>query len=345
MTVVSSFSPLPDSPVVERYDLGDFRLESGAVLPHASITYVTLGALNAARTNAVLAPSWYGADWHGYDFLIGPGQALDPGRHYLILPEMFGSGGSSSPSNTAAPFDRSRFPAVAIRDNVAALHRLVGDHLGISRLQAVVGFSMGAQQALQMAVSHPDFAERVVAYCGAAKTYPHGFVRLESAVGALMADAVFADGDYQTPPLAGLTAWALHWSAWVYSQEWWRRELFKPAWATVADVLAAEIARQRNRDPNNLICQARAWQQHDVGATPGFGGSLEAALRSIDVPVLAMPSQSDLYFPLDEARDESQFLRHVTFRPIPSIWGHRAGAGRNPVDNAFLNAEIGAFLR
>jgi homoserine O-acetyltransferase len=345
MTVDAPSSSAPRGPAVAHYDLGPFRLESGALLPQASLAYVTLGALNADRTNAVLAPSWYGADWHGYDFLIGPGQALDPDRHYVILTEMFGSGGSSSPSNTAAPFDRARFPSISIRDNVEAVSRLLRDRLGLGALQAVVGFSMGAQQALQMAVSHPGFAARVVAFCGAAKTYPHGFVRLESAIAALTADPVFAGGDYETPPVTGLTAWALHWAAWVYSQEWWRRELFKPTFATVAEALAAEIERARARDPNNLICQARAWQQHDVGATPGFGGDVEAALRSIDVPVLLLPSQSDLYFPIDEARDESRLLRRVTFRPIPSVWGHRAGAGRNPVDTAFLNAEIGAFLR
>jgi homoserine acetyltransferase len=204
-----------------RFDLGDFTFESGEVLPGAFIVFVTLGALNADGTNAVLAPSWYGSDWHGYDFLIGPGKALDPARDFIILTEMFGSGGSSSPSNTPAPFDRSRFPRVAVRDNVEAVCQ---------------------------------------------------------------------------------------------------------------------------RDPNNLICQARAWQRHDVGSTPGFGDDVESALRSIDVPVLSMPSETDLYFPVEDAAFERQFIRHVTFRPIPSLWGHRAGGGRNPADNDFLNAQIREFL-
>jgi len=62
-----------------RFDaLGDFRLESGVVLPNARLAYATFGSLNAQRDNAILIPSWYGSDHHGYDFLIGPGRALDP---------------------------------------------------------------------------------------------------------------------------------------------------------------------------------------------------------------------------------------------------------------------------
>ena len=60
------------------FALGDFRLESGVVLPNAKLAYATFGTLNAQRDNAILVPSWYGSDHHGYDFLIGPGRALDP---------------------------------------------------------------------------------------------------------------------------------------------------------------------------------------------------------------------------------------------------------------------------
>ena len=60
------------------FPLGDVRLESGVVLPNAALAYATFGTLNAGRSNAVLLPSWYGSDHHGYDFLIGPGRALDP---------------------------------------------------------------------------------------------------------------------------------------------------------------------------------------------------------------------------------------------------------------------------
>ncbi len=97
-------------------------------------------------------------------------------------------------------------------------------------------------------------------------------------------------------------------------------------------------------DANNLILQMRIWQSNDVGNTPGFHGDVEAALRSIKVPVLYMPSATDLYFPVTDARYESQFIPHCTLLPIPSLWGHPAGAGASLADEKFLNEHIGAFM-
>jgi homoserine O-acetyltransferase len=156
----------PADPHRKFFPLGDVKLESGTVLANAKLAYATFGTLNAARSNAVLLPSWYGSDHHGYDFLIGAGRAFDPSRDFIVLTEMFSNGWTSSPSNTPAPFDGPRFPPIAIRDNVAVVHRLLTTGLGITHLRAIVGFSMGAQQAFQWAVSNPGFADRIVAYCG-----------------------------------------------------------------------------------------------------------------------------------------------------------------------------------
>ena len=80
------------------------------------------------------------------------------------------------------------------------------------------------------------------------------------------------------------------------------------------------------------------------GATACRHGDVEAALRSIAVPVLYMPSETDLYFPLDDARYEASFIPAVQFAPIVSPWGHTAGSASNPADQAFLNETIGRFL-
>lgn len=326
------------------FSLGDFLLESGTALPNAKLAYATFGTINERRDNVVLIPSWYGSDHHGYDFMIGPGRALDPARHFIVATEMFANGFSSSPSNSQPPFDGPRFPAIAIRDNVSAARRLLADEFRVTRLRAIVGFSMGAQQAFQWAVSHPGFTEAIVGYCGTAKTYPHGIVRLEGAIAALTADAAFMDGNYISPPLKGLTAWSRHWAGWVWSQEWWRRELFKPQFKTIEEVLASRAARDTARDANNLISQARTWQRHDVGDTPGFGGDHKKALASITTRVLAMPCETDLYFPIGDFRYEAQFIKGVTLTPIPSVWGHSAGSGGHPADNTFINDQVGAFL-
>jgi homoserine O-acetyltransferase/O-succinyltransferase len=324
----------------------NFRGESGVTLPQARVVYGTYGRLNAAKDNAVLLPSHYMANLHGYEWLIGADRALDPSKLFLVATELFGNGRSSSPSNTPEPYHGPRFPVMTIRDNVEAVHRLLTEELKITHLRAIVGFSMGAQQAFQWAVSYPTFADRIVATSGTAKTYAHGFVRLEGQIAALTADVAFKGGDYTAPPARGLEAFGTVWAAWLYSQEWWRKELWRstmPAGTTFEQALN----RYRTRfsaDANDYILQAHTWERHDVGTTPGFGGDVEKALRSIKVPLLYMPSETDLYFPIGDARYEAGFIPGVSLMPIPSLWGHTAGAASNPADGKFLNDNIGRFL-
>jgi homoserine O-acetyltransferase/O-succinyltransferase len=329
---------------VQSYTIGRFTFESGASIDNTHVTYVTWGTLNAARDNAILLPSWYGGRALSYQFLVGPDRALDPAKYFIVATEMFGSGGTSSPSNTPPPYDGPRFPRVAIRDDVEAARQVLTS-LGVRRLRAVIGFSMGAQQAFQWAMSHPTDVDAIVALCGTAKTYGHGRVRLESAISALTADPRWKGGDYTEPPADGIKAWAQHWSAWVYSQEWWRQELYKPRTPSAEQVLADSVRNWNTRNLNDAVQLARTWQDHDISQTKGADGNIEHALASIRIPVLYMPGATDLYFPLTDAEYERKFLPNVKFLPIPSLWGHTAGGGGNPVDAAFINKEIGAFLR
>jgi len=339
-------------PAEHTFILHNFRTTSGAVLPEAKIVYGTYGHLNAAGDNVILLPSHYMAEMHGYEWLINmgnqPGKALDPARMFLITTELFGNGRSSSPSNTPEPFHGPRFPVTTIRDNVEAVHQLLTTELGVRHLRAVIGFSMGAQQAFQWAVSYPDFMDRIVATSGTAKTYGHGIVRLESEITAITTDEAFKNGDYTTEPEKGIQAFGIVWTAWLYSQEWWRRELWKTESPNAT--LAQVIDNYRTNfiphaDANNLILQMRTWEQHDVGSTPPFQGNVEKALASIKAPVLYMPSETDLYFPVGDAQYEAKFIPHCTLLPIPSLWGHPAGAGASPADEAFLNSHIATFLK
>jgi homoserine O-acetyltransferase len=190
----------PDDGVRHEFTIRNFHAEGGAILPEAHIVYGTWGHLNAAKDNAILLPSHYLANYRGYTWLIGPDRALDPSKLFLVATELFGSGNSSSPSNTPEPFHGPRFPVMTIRDNVDAVHRLLTEELKITHLRALIGFSMGAQQAFQWAVSYPGFAGRIVATSGTAKTYPHGVVRLEGQIAALTTDPEFRNGDYTSPP-------------------------------------------------------------------------------------------------------------------------------------------------
>ena len=335
----------------ERHEfvIAKFKTESGVTLPEAHVVYGTYGHLNAAKDNVILLPSHYMADFHGYEWLIGPNHSLDTAQLFLVATELFGNGHSSSPSNTPEPYHGPRFPVTTIRDNVEAVHRLLTEELHIQHVRAIIGFSMGAQQAFQWAVSYPTFADRIVATAGTAKTYPHGFVRLEGQIAALTADAAFQNGDYTSPPKKGLEAFGIVWTAWLFSQEWWRKELWREG-AKPGTTFESVLNEFRTNfipgaDANDLILQARTWEKHDVGGTPGFGGDVARALGSIKVPFLYMPSETDLYFPIGDARYEAGFMHTVTLTPIPSLWGHTAGAGGSPADEKFLNETIGSFLR
>jgi homoserine O-acetyltransferase/O-succinyltransferase len=341
-------SPASDRAVHHVFTLERFTFESGPTVPNVSVVYGTYGRLNAARDNAILLPSHYLADHHGYEWLIGPGRALDTARYFLVATELFGNGHSSSPSNTPEPFHGPRFPVATIRDNVEAVHRLLEQDLGVTHLRAIIGFSMGAEQAFQWAVSYPDFSDRIVATSGTARCWPHGVVRLEAQIAAIELDSAFRHGDYTVQPKQGLELFGLVWTGWLFSQEWWRQELWHEI-SPPGTTLEAFVSNLRRNfipgaDANDLILQARTWQQHDVGATRGFDGSTEKALASIKVPLLYMPSETDLYFPLSDARYEARFIPNVTLMPIPSLWGHPAGAGIDPADLAFLNERISAFL-
>ena len=333
-----------------QFVLDTFTFEDGTTLPRTIVSYGTYGRLNARKDNVILLPSSYMADHHDNDWLIGPGLALDTTRYFLVATELFGNGHSSSPSNTPEPHHGPRFPRATIRDNVEAVHRLLVDSLHITHLAAVIGFSMGAEQAFQWAVSYPGFIDRIVALAGTARCWPHGRVRLEAEIAAIEGDTAFRGGDYKVPPKQGIHLFGLIWAGWLTSQQWWHDELWKgPSWPpgdsyqSVVDYFADSLFAPL--DANDLILQAETWQHHDVGATPGFDGKTERALASIRARVLYLPVQTDLYFPVSDARAEARSIRRVDLQPIPSLWGHVAGGGGDEGAKPWINARIAAFLR
>lgn len=336
----------PSTPFTDSFALGDFALESGAMLPAARIAYKTHGRLDAAKRNVIVYPTPYGAHHSDVEWLIGPGKALDPERYFIIVTDQLGNGLSSSPSNTPPPHDRSRFPAVSIRDDINAQHRLVTEHFGISNVALVVGWSMGAQQALQWAVSHPDMVERIAPFCGTARTTPHNYVFLESVKAALTADAAWDDGEYASPPVRGLRAFARVYAGWGLSQPFYKQELWRGLdFASLEDFLVGFWEKRfMRRDANNLLSMLRTWQDNDVGATPGFGGSLERALGSIRAKTVMMAGETDLYFTPEDIEYEASCIPNAQFRVIPSVWGHQAGNGLNPADNRFVEDRLRELL-
>ena len=324
------------------FSLGHFPLECGQILPDAKLAYRIHGELNGQKSNAILIPSWYSGDHTGYEFLIQPGRCLDPTRYCIIAVNMFANGLSSSPSTTPSPLNGPHFPAITIRDNVAAQYRLVHNQLGIERLALVAGFSMGAQQTFQWAVSHPAMVERIVPLCGAARTTPHTHVFIEGFTSALKADAAWNGGEYEAAPDRGLRAMARVYAGWGFSQAWYRQELNKQiGHPSVEDFLVRFWETFFLQcDANDLLSQAKTWQTHNVGDTPGFGGDHKKALASITARAVVMPGQTDLYFPPEDSEAEVACMPNAILKAVPSIWGHFCGAGINPVDTDFIDRAI-----
>jgi homoserine O-acetyltransferase len=328
------------------FSLGDMTLESGAVLQHTVVGYKTHGRLNAGRTNAIVYPTQFAAQHNDIEWMIGPGRALDTDRYFVIAVDQLGNGVSSSPSNTPPPQDRARFPVIAIRDDVAAQYRLVTEGFGVRSVALVTGYSMGAQQAFQWAVSYPEFVERISPFCGTAQTRPHNAVFLEGVRAALTADAAWTDGDYKSPPVRGLKAMARVYAGWGFSQAFYRQRLYEAlGFKSVDDVLTGFWeARYLRRDANNLLSMLRTWQLNDVAGTPDARGDLRAALGRIQAKATVIASQTDLYFTPEDVEADAALIRGARFRLIPSLWGHLAGAGLNPADGQFIEQEIRALL-
>jgi homoserine O-acetyltransferase len=341
----------------ETFDLGDFTLQHGATLRGAKLAYKTYGELNADRSNAIVNPTWYSGRHWDNEWLIADGMALDPARWFVIVPNMLGNGLSSSPSNTPPPYDRARFPHVTFYDQVEAQHRLVTERFGIERLALVTGWSMGAGQTYQWAVSHPEMVERACPFCGSSKTSEHNFVFLEGVKAALTADAAFRSGWYDEQPVTGLRALARVYAGWGFSQAFYWERAYREmgrsarlgvdlAFSSLEDFLVGywEGHFLGGRDANDLLSMLWTWQNGDVGATPGFDGDHAAALRSITARLIALPAEKDLYFPPEDEQYASQYIPNGEVRVIPGIWGHFAGSGDNAVDNRFINDVLEELL-
>lgn len=331
----------------EVFDLGAVRLQEGMTLPDAKLAYKTYGQLNADRSNAIVYPTWYSGQHYDNEWLIGERMALDPRRYFIIIPNMLGNGLSSSPSNTHPPFDRARFPHVTVYDNVACQYRLVTEQFGIKSLELVTGWSMGAGQTYQWAVSYPDMVKRILPFCGSAKTSLHNFVFLEGVKAALTADAAWQQGWYEREPMTGLRAMARVYAGWGFCQQFYRERLYEAdplGYVSLEDFLVGYWEELFvKRDANNLLTMLWTWQHGDVGATPGCE-SVEAALARMTTKAIIMPAEQDLYFPPEDNQWETAKMPAAELRVIPGAWGHFAGGGVNPVDTTFIDTALRELL-
>ena len=326
------------------FRLGDLPVEKGGTIRDAKIVWQTHGTLNAARDNVILYPCSYTAQHPDMAWLIGPDGILDPARWFIVIPNMFSNGLSSGAAETPD------YPAVVTAwDNVQAQRRLLHEVFGIERLTAVYGFSMGAQQAYHWAAMFPDAVERALVICGSARTATHNKIFLSSLLRTLeAAPEHIGNGRFSSEPRLALRAFAHIYASWALSQDFYRAGLHLTALGApdLDTFLKTDWEdRYHARRAANLYAQLVTWYHGDISANALYGGDPVRALNAIRARVLLLPGRTDLYFPVADNAAELPHLRHAELRPIPSIWGHRAGnPAVIPADFAYLKSAVREWL-
>jgi len=168
---------------LHKYQLNNFKLKSGDIID-LQLNYLAFGKLNSDKSNVILFPTRYAGTHLEQGYLIGNNFPINPEKYFIIIPNMFCNGVSSSPSNTEKPFNGPNFPLITIYDNVQAQYTLLKEIFNIEKIKLVIGWSMGGQQAFEWASYFPDMVENMISMCGHAKTTEHTYVFLEGVYAA-----------------------------------------------------------------------------------------------------------------------------------------------------------------
>ncbi len=308
--------------------LPDFDLQSG-VRADLQLAYRSYGRINEAGDNVLVVPTFYTGTDLSYWPVIGDTCALNPERYFIVIPNLFGNGVSSSPSNMREPFAAGKFPKITLYDNIRAQSLLL-DSLGAATIALVMGWSMGGIQSFQWASQFPQRVKRALVICGTAKTSEHNSVFLKGVKAALEADQTYNGGNYQEPPTAGLKAFARVYAGWAFSQAFFRKQRFRELGYSSAEALLQFWEEDHlSWDANDLLAMLDTWLTADISNQPAYGGDLNKALDAITARIWLAPCEQDLYFRYEDNLAELKHLSHGEYHGFESDFGHvAAGPGR-----------------
>ena len=350
------------------------KLDCGAVLAPIEFAYETYGALNAEGSNAILichalTLDQYVASTHPktgkegwWTRMVGVGKPIDPQRHFIICINVLGSCmGSSGPSSvnpaSGSPYGMA-FPVITIADMVRAQAMLL-DHLGITRLRAVVGGSMGGMQALSWPSLFPDRVESAIVVASTARHSAQNIAFHEVGRQAIMADPRWRAGDYYVlgdPPSAGLAvarmaAHITYLSEAGLTEKFGRRLQARDAksFGFDADFQVESYLRHQGIsfverfDANSYLYITRAMDYFDLAED--HGGSLAAAFAKSKTRFCVVSFDTDWLYPTAESRNIVHALNaagaQVSFVELSSPFGHDAFL----LDVPELNRVVDGFLR
>jgi homoserine O-acetyltransferase/O-succinyltransferase len=265
-------------------DLGELKLESGASIHGCKLGYRTLGTLNAAKSNAILFPTWFTGTTKDLLGVVSDKGYIDPGPYFWIFVDAIGDGVSCSPSNSATQHGVN-FPEFTIRDMVESEHRLAVEKFGLMHVHAVVGVSMGGMQTFQWMVSYPDFMDVAVPVVGSPQLTSYDKLLWSTEEVAMVTDPEYAGGRYATNPKLKTVA-LLH-----------NLNLTTPQ-ARVEQTQTAGFEKFFTDVEKDGIGQTDAnnwrWQIHAMLAqNVGKGSSLESVAAKVKARVLVVNSRQD----------------------------------------------------
>ncbi len=330
-------------------------LDCGVTLMNVDVAYETYGALNADATNAILVLHAFSGDAHAagisketgqpgwWSAMIGPGLAFDTDHYFVISSNVLGGcRGTTGPSSvepaTAQPY-AMRFPVITIGDMVR-LQKMLVEHLGIERLLAVAGGSMGGMQALEWAVAYPDSVAAAIPIAATSRHSAQQIAFNEVGRQAIMADPDWNEGNYYDarPPARGLAVARMvghitYMSDASMRQKFGRRLRDKDAFGydfsvdfEVESYLRYRGSQFVNRfDANSYLYITKAMDYFDLSAGRA---SLASAFAGTRARFLVMSFTSDWLYPTYQSLETVSALRSrnadVAFCELTSTYGHDA---------------------
>jgi len=356
--ISSSVLAADELPLVEKqqFDLPSYTTLSGRTLKQLKVGWEAYGQLNADKSNAILITHYFSGSSHaagkyrendttpGYwNAIIGPGKAIDTNKYYVLSvdslaninafsPDVITTGPASVNPDTGKPYGLD-FPVVTIGDFVEVQKALL-DKLGIQRLHAVIGPSMGSFQAIEWAVRFPDKVQRLVPVIGTAYIDAYSAVRLERWAQPIKQDPSWQQGNYalnqQPAGLARAVAYviqdALHPEGFNQSypdaaanpaiHQDIRAEL--PAFT---QLIQAANARSVLMDANSLLYLVRASQLWRAGMGPDW----QQALKKVKAKTLWLPASGDLLLTPAMAKASQQQMPGSAYQEIGGKLGHYDG--------------------
>lgn len=301
------------------FPLGDFPLDAGPVLTAATLGYRSWGRLDAEGANAVLLPGHFPGVGIAQERLIGPGRAIDPDRHFIVVTDLFGDGLSCAPSGRPARAGDPAFPAISLGDNLRAQHRLMVA-LGVQGIRLVAGWSLAGLQSLLWAALWPELVGAALAICPAAPWQP--------GTAAALARLLAVIEEAGVPAPDRLRALGRAAAECALPPAYLRDGLFRDdGYGHVDEAMADWENTHTGRDPADLALMLRAWA----------GAGETADLAAIRARVILIGAESDRACPPDELAALARLIPGAETRTLRSPFGHRAGVpGRYPEESALI---------